>query len=103
MAAADVAKNLRTLITRCETLLGGLQSPDKLSQAGELAEAAHKLAGGAGTCGFLHVAAVARRFEVAADAGAPETVALGDQLSAAINASVALARQQILAMVATTA
>ena len=98
MAAADVAKNLRTLITRCETLLGGLQS-----QAGELAEAAHKLAGGAGTCGFLHVAAVARRFEVAADAGAPETVALGDQLSAAINASVALARQQILAMVATTA
>jgi CheY-like chemotaxis protein/HPt (histidine-containing phosphotransfer) domain-containing protein len=101
MAAADVAENLRTLIARCETLLGGLQSPDMLSQAGELAEAAHKLAGGAGTFGFLHVAAVARRFEAAADAGALETVALGDQLAAAINASVALARQEIAAMVAT--
>jgi len=101
MAAADVAENLRTLIARCETLLGGLRSPDMLSQAGELAEAAHKLAGGAGTFGFLHVAAAARRFEVAADAGAPEAVALGDQLAAAINASVALARQEIAAMVAT--
>ena len=102
MAAADVAENLRTMIARCETLLGGLQSPDMLSRAGELAEAAHKLAGGAGTFGFLHVAAAARRFEVAADAGAPETVALGDHLAAAINASVALARREIAAMVATT-
>jgi signal transduction histidine kinase/CheY-like chemotaxis protein/HPt (histidine-containing phosphotransfer) domain-containing protein len=102
MAAADVAENLRTMIARCETLLGGLQSPDMLTRAGELAEAAHKLAGGAGTFGFLHVAAAARRFEVAADAGAPETVALGDHLAAAINASVALARQEIAAMVATT-
>ncbi len=103
MTAVDVAENLRTLIMRCETLLRRLRSPDMLSQACELAEAAHKLAGGAGTFGFLHVAAAARRFEVAADAGASDTVALGDHLAAAINASVALARQEIAAMATTAA
>ena len=53
MTAVDVAENLRTLIMRCETLLRRLRSPDMLSQACELAEAAHKLAGGAGTFGFF--------------------------------------------------
>ena len=64
-------------------------------QASELAEAAHKLAGGAGTFGFLSVAAAARRFEAAADMGAPETVALGDHLAAAIEASIPIVRQEL--------
>jgi HPt (histidine-containing phosphotransfer) domain-containing protein len=81
-----------------ETLLHGLQGPGILSEASELAEIAHKLAGGAGTFGFLRVAAAARWFEAAADAGAPETEKLGDRLIAAINESVALARQEMSAL-----
>ena len=69
-----------------------------LSQASELAEIAHKLAGGAGTFGFLRVAAAARWFEAAADAGAPETAELGDRLITAINESVALAQQEMTAL-----
>jgi CheY-like chemotaxis protein/HPt (histidine-containing phosphotransfer) domain-containing protein len=93
LSAADLENNLQLLITRCETLLCGLRTFGS-SQAGELAEAAHKLAGGASTFGFLYVAAAARHFEVAADMGAPETKALADRLAAAIEASVAVARQE---------
>jgi len=73
-----------------------------LSRASELAEAAHKLVGGAGTFGFLSVAAAARRIEIAADMGAPETVALGDRLAEAIETSTTIIKQELLAM-ATTA
>ena len=93
LSARGMAENLQTLIIRCETLLHGLQASGMLSQASELAETAHKLAGGAGTFGFLRVAAAARWFEAAADAGAPETEELGDRLIAAIN-EFACGRQQ---------
>jgi CheY-like chemotaxis protein/HPt (histidine-containing phosphotransfer) domain-containing protein len=98
LSTRGMAENLQTLISRCETLLHGLQGPGILSEASELAEIAHKLAGGAGTFGFLRVAAAARWFEAAADAGAPETEKLGDRLIAAINESVALARQEMSAL-----
>jgi CheY-like chemotaxis protein len=78
LLAADLAENLRTLIARYETMLSQLRMPGMLSRAGVLAEAAHKLAGGAGTFAFLLVAAAACRFEVAADKNAAETMALGD-------------------------
>jgi HPt (histidine-containing phosphotransfer) domain-containing protein len=65
-----------------------------------LAEAAHKLAGGAGTFGLLAVAAAARRFEVAADTNAPETVVLGHYLAAAIKASIAVVREELVAIAA---
>ena len=102
LSARDVAENLQTLTARCETLLRGLRRPDMLSQAGQLAETAHQLAGGAGTFGFLRVAAAARWFEAAADAGAPETEELGDRLITAINATVELAQQEIVALATTT-
>jgi PAS domain S-box-containing protein len=98
LSAADLETNLQLLITRCEEVLCGLRMPGMLSRIGNLAEAAHKLAGGAGMFGFLHVAAVARQFEAAADMGAPETEALGNHLAAAIEASVTLLRQESSAM-----
>jgi signal transduction histidine kinase/DNA-binding response OmpR family regulator/HPt (histidine-containing phosphotransfer) domain-containing protein len=100
LAAADLAENLLTLITRGEALLGGLHMPGMLSQASELAETAHKLAGGAGTFGFLSVAAAARRLEVATGRHAAETVGLADHLAAAIKASMPIARQELAAMAA---
>ncbi len=98
LSARGVAENLQTLIARCERLLHGLQGSGMPLPASELAEIAHKLAGGAGTFGFLRVAAAARWFEAAADAGAPETTELGDRLITAINESVALAQREMTAL-----
>jgi signal transduction histidine kinase/DNA-binding response OmpR family regulator/HPt (histidine-containing phosphotransfer) domain-containing protein len=98
LAAADLEESLEILITRGEELLCWLQMPGMLSQASLVAEAAHKLAGGAGTFGFLSVAAAARRFEDAADMNAAETVALGDHLAAAIKASITVIRQELVTM-----
>jgi CheY-like chemotaxis protein/HPt (histidine-containing phosphotransfer) domain-containing protein len=95
LSAADLEENLQILLTRGQALLCALRMPGMLSQASELAEAAHKIAGGAGTFGFLHVAASARQFEVAADIGAPETAACADHLAAAIEASITSIRQQL--------
>ena len=98
LCAGDVAENLQILVARCETLLRGLRGPGMLSLASELAESAHQLAGSAGTFGFLRVAAAARWFEAAADAGTPETGVLGDRLIDSINKSVALARRELTAL-----
>ena len=98
LSAADLQENLQILLARCEALLCGLRMSGMLSQSSGLAEAAHKLAGGAGTFGFLQVAAAARRFEAAADIDDPETTALADHLAAAIEASVTIVRQERRAM-----
>ncbi len=100
LSMAVLEENLLTFISRCELLLRDLRMPGMLSQAGELAEAAHKLAGGAGMFGFLSVAAAARQFEFAADTGAADTGAadvgaLADRLAASINASIAIVRQKL--------
>jgi CheY-like chemotaxis protein/HPt (histidine-containing phosphotransfer) domain-containing protein len=102
LSAAHLENDLQILLTSGETLLCRLRMPDMLSQSSELAEAAHKLAGGAGTFGFLHVASAARQFEVAADMGAPETAEIADHLAAAIEASMPIVRQELRAMVPTT-
>jgi hypothetical protein len=60
-----------------------------------------KLAGGAGTFGFLSVAAAARRFELAANMGEAETVALADHLATSIKASLTGVRQELAAMAVT--
>jgi HPt (histidine-containing phosphotransfer) domain-containing protein len=70
-ARADVAANMQKLLGRSESSLFGLRTPEMLSGAGELAQAAHSLAGAAGTFGFLSIAAAARQFEHAADTGGP--------------------------------
>jgi len=100
LSAADLAENLQTLITRGEALLFALRMPEMLSRPSELADAAHKLAGGAGTFGFLSLAAAARRFEVVADTDSPERAALADHLGAAIKVSIAIVQQELAAMTA---
>jgi CheY-like chemotaxis protein len=91
----DIAEHLYTLIARGDSLLHGLRAPDALAHAKELAEAAHQLAGGAGTFGFLSLAAAGLHFERAADAGRAETVALADVLAAAIEASATILRREL--------
>jgi PAS domain S-box-containing protein len=95
LSAAELGENLQILISRCEALLGALRRPEMLSRASELAEMAHKLAGGGGTFGFLHMAAVARRFEQVVESGTADAN-LADGLSAAIEASL-LPMQQLRA------
>ncbi len=87
--------SLRTLIARGETLLAELRDPAMRSQSSALAAAAHKLAGGAGTLGFLSMAAAARAFEFAADGGAVDTDAFAGRLAGIIAESLATARNKL--------
>jgi signal transduction histidine kinase/FixJ family two-component response regulator len=96
----DIARHLQTLLALGDSMLHELCAPDMLAHADELAKAAHRLAGSVGTFGFLSLAAAGRRFERAADAGLPETAALGDALAAAIEASVTILRQELSAAAA---
>jgi HPt (histidine-containing phosphotransfer) domain-containing protein len=98
LSAAELEEILQILLTRGEALLCALRTPGMLSQASELAEAAHKLAGGAGIFGFLLVAAAAGQFELAADSGAPEAAVFGNHLTAAIEASLTIVRQELRAV-----
>jgi PAS domain S-box-containing protein len=104
LTAAELAENLEILATRLETLRRDLLTPGKLSAPGPLTEAAHKLAGGAGTFGFLAVAATARRFEAAADTHmeTAQLRVLADHLVADIGASLAVLRQDFIAMTTTS-
>jgi two-component system sensor histidine kinase/response regulator len=90
-----LAEDLRTLAARAEGLLGQLQVREVTGNLPELAEAAHKLAGGAGTFGFLLLAARARRFEAAADAAAANRDVLAEQLCQAIPEALAIIRSQL--------
>jgi HPt (histidine-containing phosphotransfer) domain-containing protein len=93
LTAAELEENLRLLITRFESLRRDLRTPGMLAARSALVEAAHKLAGGAGSFGFLAVAAAARRFEVAADAD--DMPVLADHLVAAIEAAAAIVQQEL--------
>ena len=97
LPAEQVEEHLRTLIARGEALLPGLRASGAPARDGELAEAAHLLAGGAATFGFLSLAHADRRFEFAADSGAPETAALAARLAAAIDAAIAVLREELAA------
>jgi signal transduction histidine kinase/CheY-like chemotaxis protein/HPt (histidine-containing phosphotransfer) domain-containing protein len=94
----DLREHLRLLIARAEAMLRGLYAPGVLARAGELAEAAHLLAGGAGTFGFVFVARAARRFEFAADSGSAETEVLAGHLAAATEAAVRILRLELAGM-----
>jgi signal transduction histidine kinase/DNA-binding response OmpR family regulator len=102
LSAAELEENLTTVITRAEALLSKLRMPGMQCNERELAEAAHKLAGGAGTLGFLSVAAAAREFEVAADMDTPETMALAlaGRLVVEIKASIPIVQQELVAVTA---
>jgi CheY-like chemotaxis protein/HPt (histidine-containing phosphotransfer) domain-containing protein len=80
-----VASYLETIAEGCETLLHGLRKPGALTHTGgELAEAAHRLAGSASMFGFGLVATLGRRFEQAVQAGSAEVPDLADRLGAAL-------------------
>ena len=94
LPAVELAEHMQTLVTRCEALSRELNAPGMLDFAEDLVEDAHRLAGGAGTFGFLSLAAVARQFEVAAETAAPDIAAVADQFAIAINASIPIMRRQ---------
>ena len=100
-SATDLMENLQILNVRGEALLRDLRMPGLLPRASELAEAAHKLAGGAGTFGFLKVACLARQFEAAADSGAPEMGAFATRLAGAIEVLITGVQQELAAMTST--
>jgi CheY-like chemotaxis protein len=102
LLASQMSDDLQTLITRCEAMLSGLRMTGTIPHAGDLGEAAHKLAGGAGTFGFMLVAAAARQYEVAADGNTQKATALGDSLATAIDASLPIVRQELAAMAPNT-
>lgn len=91
----QLAEDLRILVARAEALLSRLQMREAAGNLPELAEAAHKLAGGAGTFGFLLLAARARQFEAAADAAAANRDVLAGQLCQAIPEALAIIRGQL--------
>jgi HPt (histidine-containing phosphotransfer) domain-containing protein len=86
----DLDIDLNVIIAAGEDLLRRLHG-DVRPQAEELAEAAHKLAGNAGTFGFLSLAAVARCFEAAVDGGSTDISTIRDKLCASLAAALAIA------------
>lgn len=87
LAPEEVDSHVRALAARGRALLAALRGPAPLAEQAELA---HAMAGAAGTFGFEQIADLGRRFEYAADAGAPEHVALREALAAATRETVAL-------------
>jgi HPt (histidine-containing phosphotransfer) domain-containing protein len=83
-----VTTYLHTIAERGEALLLGLHQANDLTHAGELADAAHALAGSAGMLGFERVATLGRRFEHALHSDAPDAPALAGALGAAIKATL---------------
>jgi PAS domain S-box-containing protein len=92
-----VTSYLEAITHRGEALLRGLRVPDALVHSGELlAEAAHTIAGSAGMFGFERLTVVGRRFERAVHAGAAETPALANGLSAALTATLEALHERTL-------
>ena len=89
LSPQTLVSHLRTIAGRGEALLRALHAPGALAGTGaDLAAAAHTLAGSAGMFGFERLADVARRFEHAVEAGAPDAQVLADGLAVAIEASL---------------
>jgi len=95
LSATDLEECLQTLVARCEALLLELCRPGMLAQASALVDDVHRLAGGAGTLGFLSIAAAARQFEIAADTGGVDMAACADRLATAIEASMPIIRKTV--------
>jgi len=95
LAPADALEYLRTQIARGEALRRELRETGVVARANDLAEAAHRLAGGAATFGFPSLARAGRRFEFAADSGTTDMVALAAQLADAIDAAVTIMRREM--------
>jgi signal transduction histidine kinase/HPt (histidine-containing phosphotransfer) domain-containing protein len=84
-----VATYLQTITELGQNLLSGLRERDALTRTrGNLAAAAHTLAGSAGMFGFERLTAVARQFELAVHTGAEEAPGLVGVLSAAVETAL---------------
>jgi CheY-like chemotaxis protein len=94
LSADELTEHMRHLVSRCESLSHDLGASTTPGRARELVEQTHGIAGGAGTFGFLSLAAAARQFEVAAETEAPGIADAADQLAAALNASIPIMRRQ---------
>ncbi len=103
LSADEIQGHLRALIVRCETMLRALRGPELAGRAIELAETAHAIAGSAGTLSFLLLARAGIAFEVAADSGAANTVALGGNLADATEVAIAIMRRELAGVVAVAA
>ena len=88
LAPGTAASYLKTIAERGEALLRQLRTQDALASAGDLAGAAHSLAGSAGMFGFERLATVARQFEHAVQSEASDAQEFTDGLAAAIEASL---------------
>jgi HPt (histidine-containing phosphotransfer) domain-containing protein len=85
----DVRFHMGTLAARGEALLHGLRGSSlSVATGGDLAEAAHALAGSAGLFGFARLASVARRFEDAAESLAAEVPTAARDLAAALETAL---------------
>lgn len=103
LAPEAVASYLRIIAGRGKALLNKLQAPGGLLHAEvSLAEAAHTLSGSAGMFGLKRLAAVARCFEHAVQAAAPEVPAAASHLSAAIEVSLDELQDRIRVAIAGT-
>jgi PAS domain S-box-containing protein len=94
LPARDVAMHLQKLLSRCETLLTQLRTPEELGTRAMM-EDVHKLAGSAGMFGFLAMLAASREFECGAGAETPDIPALGRQLERVVEETVAVLRVEI--------
>ena len=88
LAPGTAASYLKTIAERGEALLRQLRTQDALASAGDLAGAAHSLAGSAGMFGFERLATVARQFEHAIQSETSNAQEFTDGLAAAIEASL---------------
>jgi CheY-like chemotaxis protein len=102
LSPEKASEHLGMLIATGEALLSSLGAPGIRERADELAEAAHKLAGGAAMLGFVSLAELGRRFERAADSGAPQTLALAGHLAEAVATALTIMRQELAAMAIVT-
>jgi CheY-like chemotaxis protein len=94
LSAVEARGHLQTLIARSETLLRELRRTAMLGHAAELIGDAHKLAGSAGICGFLAIAAAAKQFEVTAEADGPVTETIALRFGNVIEASLPIMRRE---------
>jgi PAS domain S-box-containing protein len=93
--AAELADHLTALMARCTSMQQILRRPGALADARLLGEQAHKLAGIAGMFGLVSVSAVARDFERAAEAFAPDAAALAERFDSALEGSVAALQKEL--------
>jgi signal transduction histidine kinase/DNA-binding NarL/FixJ family response regulator len=95
MPAEEVLEHLHALIERCQSMARLLHGGDTTASAEELIESAHKLAGSAGMFGLTEASEAARALENSASKPGQDTAAIVARLDAALEASIAMLREEI--------